>query len=187
MKNNLKRYWFPAVVVLLAALQSFAMEIHRSAGLAGMRGDTPSCFGAPRPDTVIYNNSSVYTKFRQDRVLEQETVDSLYSEDGTPLLTARDTIHAPDSLRETDPFRYRYYVELVDSLTHQQTRDSLRAAGDTIIWPKIDSIYYSDSALLAKKKFDAWYSSLDKTARKKYDYEQKMNRKLYLADSIYAA
>ena len=110
--------------------------------------------------------------------------DSLALEDTTPVLTARDTIHAPDSLKDTDPFRYKYYVALVDSLTHQQVRDSLRAAGDSLDWPKLDSIYFADSAALAKKKFEEWYNSLDKAARKRYDYEQRMKVEMRKADSI---
>ena len=42
------------------------------------------------------------------------TADTLAVLDTIPKLTARDTIPVPDSLRFTDPFRYKYYVALRD-------------------------------------------------------------------------
>ncbi len=186
MKKGMKRRWFPVLIVIVAAVQTFGMDIARN----GDALDALSFF-APSADTVIYDNSKVFTKFRKagERVavdsLEGVMEDSLAVEDTTPVLTARDTIHAPDSLRETDPFRYKYYVALVDSLTHVEVRDSLRAAGDSIDWPKLDSIYFADSAALAKKRFEDWYNSLSKEERKKYDYEQKMKVEMRRADSIY--
>lgn len=167
-------------MVLAVTAQSFAMGLQRGDFAA------PKIVPLDKADTVIYDNSKIWTKFRGAG--EKAAGDSL---EGTglvydgPELTARDTIHAPDSLRYTDPFRYKYYVALVDSLTHKQVRDSLIAAGDSLDWPKLDSIYYADSAALAKRKFEEWYNSLDKDARKRYDYEQKMKRKIHEMDSIY--
>ncbi|MBR1574653.1 MAG: putative porin [Bacteroidales bacterium] len=186
MKKGIARIWFPVLVVIVAAVQTFGMDLARNGEvLEALRAFRPA------PDTVIYDNSAVFTKFRKagDKAaadsLEGFAEDSLAAADTTPVLTARDTIHAPDSLRETDPFRYKYYVALVDSLTHQQVRDSLRAAGDSLDWPKLDSIYFADSALLAKKKFEEWYNSLSKEERKRYDLEQRMKREMRQADSIY--
>ena len=177
MKRFLKRYWFPAAAVLLAAIQTFGMDYVRSAGPA---------MPEAAPDTVIYDNSKIYTKFRSSG--EKVASDSLsgqdFLEEEKETISARDTIRVPDSLKYTDPFRYRYYIALVDSLTHIQVRDSLRAAGDSLDWPKLDSIYFADSAALARKKFEEWYNSLDKTARKRYDYEQKMKEKMRITDSI---
>ena len=182
MKYRLKKYWFPLVIILVATIQTFAMEVFRN-------GTFPSYTSlSVRPDTVIYSNSSIFTKYRAERAAaEADSSDVDFSLDEGPVLTARDTIHAPDSLKETDPFRYQYYVALVDSLTHQQVRDSLRAAGDSLVWPRLDSLYYADSAALAKKKFQEWYNSLDKDARKRYDFEQKMKAKQHVTDSILAA
>ena len=177
MKRFLKRYRFPAAAVLLAAIQTFGMDYVRSAGPA---------MPEAAPDTVIYDNSKIYTKFRSSG--EKVASDSLsgqdFLEEEKETISARDTIRVPDSLKYTDPFRYRYYIALVDSLTHIQVRDSLRAAGDSLDWPKLDSIYFADSAALARKKFEEWYNSLDKTARKRYDYEQKMKEKMRITDSI---
>lgn len=180
MKSRLKKYWFPAVVILFATLQTFATEIHRGGGIL-------SLLDMHRPDTVIYDNSAVYTKFRQDRLTGQEAEDDFLTAEDSTMISARDTIKAPDSLRLTDPFRYKYYVALVDSLTHHQVKDSLIAAGDSLIWPKIDSIYFADSAIAAKKAFDLWYAGLDKFERKEYDFKKKMEAKKHVTDSILAA
>ena len=122
----------------------------------------------------------------------------LFELDTLPHLTARDTIKVPDSLRFTDPFRYKYYVALLDSLTHVEVRDSLKksekmhwealdtllARSDSSDWRRLDSIYAADSVVRARLAFLAWYNSLDKDARKKYDYEQKMARKMRETDSL---
>ena len=153
MRKKIGKIWFPCVVVIVAAIQTFGMDLERNHEIL----EALSAF-RPVTDTVIYTNEKVYTKFRAaGEKVGMDSLsfydDSLALEDTTPVLTARDTIHAPDSLKDTDPFRYKYYVALVDSLTHQQVRDSLRAAGDSLDWPKLDSIYFADSAALAKKKF----------------------------------
>ena len=186
MKNLLKKIGFPLAVVIVAAVQTFGMDLSRTgfpfAAGPGLRAEVPV------QDTVIYRNDRVYTKFRGAG--EKAAADSLEGVLDTvatePLLSARDTIKAPDSLRLTDPFRYRYYVALVDSLTHKETVDSLKAAGDTLDWPKLDSLYYADSAALARRKFQEWYDGLDKNARKRYDYDQKLKRKQRQMDSLFA-
>lgn len=181
MRVFLRKLWFPLAVVLLAAVQTFGMDMLRTVREPLQETEVSS-------DTVIYDNSKIFTKFRKkgERALADTSSskgDSLFA-DEKPLLSARDTIKAPDSLKFTDPFRYKYYVALVDSLTHKQVRDSLRAAGDSIDWPKLDSIYYADSAIVAKKKFLEWYNSLDKDAKKRYDFEQKMKRRQERLDSV---
>ncbi len=105
-------------------------------------------------------------------------------EDTVPRIYARDTMKVPESLRTTDPFLYRWYVAVKDSFTHRLVVDSLRAAGDSLDWPVIDSLYLADSAFTAKEKFRLWYEGLSKAERKKYDAEQKMARTLHRMDSI---
>lgn len=178
--NGLRKYWFPVTVILAAAVQGFASELARGA----MPG--PRQFPSPAPDTVIYDNSSIYTRFRDSREAEDESL-FILGEEEVGALTARDTLRAPDSLRLTDPFRYRYYAALLDSLAHRFTVDSLKAAGDSLIWPKIDSIYFADSTSRAKEEFRLWYASLSKEERKKYDFEQKIALKMKLKDSVLAA
>ena len=163
-------------------------------------------FGVAQSDTVIYPNAAY--KLRRVGSLEEVSLDSLYAgladtlvtaaEDTIPHLTARDTIKAPDSLRFSDPFRYRYYVALVDSLTHRQVRDSLiksyrslLASGDSLLafsdsldWKRLDSIYISDSTAIAVAKELAYYNSLDKRGKKKYDFEKALPAKLARMDSL---
>ena len=105
--------------------------------------------------------------------------------DTTPRIMARDTMKVPDSLRLTDPFRYQWYVALKDSLTHRIVVDSLIAEGDSLLWPRIDSIYLADSAAFQKEKFDKWYAGLSKRERKRYDYEHyKLPAIMHRKDSI---
>ena len=110
--------------------------------------------------------------------VEDEAIDT------TPRVYARDTMKVPDSLRLKDPFLYQYYVAVKDSLTHRIVVDSLKAAGDSLDWPRIDSLYLRDSAIVAAEKFRAWYNGLSKSERKKYDNEQKIARLIHRQDSI---
>lgn len=107
--------------------------------------------------------------------------------------SARDTIKVPDSLQFTDPFFFKYYIAVKDSTTRKQVRDSLIQAGDTLELTKLDSLYIKDSTEVAVAKFNAWYNSLSRKERKKYDYEQELPikiaaalRKMEVKDSIRA-
>ena len=166
------------VVVCVIALQAIGMgnaPVSGNPGFGFVSADRPL-----PPDTIRYVN-----QFIRGGSAKDDTSSLLLSPiDTTPVITARDTIFPPDSLKDTDPFRYKYYVALLDSLTHRIVVDSLKEAGDTIDWPKVDSLYYLDSAIRKKAEFDAWYAGLSKTDRKKYDYEQKELVKKHVADSI---
>ncbi len=198
----LSRLWFPAAVFSLAV--AGVLDPGES-GVGRLEVAAPE--GVALSDTVLYPTGG-YKLRRKGEAPEGSLPDSLLKrylggdygapEDTLPQLSARDTIHAPDSLREIDPFRYKYYVALLDSLTHVQVRDSLRAsvrtlraAGDSLGALsdsadrfRLDSLYARDSADRARAAFQAWYASLDKAARKKYDYEQKVTRKLAEMDSL---
>ncbi len=178
MKETLKRIWFPAVVVCVIALQAIGM------GNRPLTGDPGYGFvSAERPlppDTIHYRNQFIGNAGSG----KEDTSFFLAPIDTTQLLTARDTIFPPDSLRDIDPFRYKYYVAILDSLTHRIVVDSLKAAGDSLDWPVVDSLYYLDSAARKKAEFDAWYAGLSKTDRKKYDYEVKEKLKKHIADSV---
>ncbi len=192
------RILFPAAVV--------------GATIAGVFGFEPSVHTysiesyTEAADTVIYENDG-YKKRRSGNFERTFIADSLLagmdsldaeSIDTVRLILARDTIKVPDSLQWTDPFRYRYYIALVDSLTHALTRDTLRksilayleagdtlaARGDSAILHKLDSIYYADSATAVRLAFLAWYNSLDKKARRKYDIEQREIAKGKIMDSL---
>ena len=169
--SKISKIWFPALVVGIVAVQSFASDYSRTADMWGRFWSRPE----PVTDTVIYHNN-IYTKFRSeyDRVIADSLSDFLLEDSAEVAVTARDTMKVPDSLRLTDLFRYKYYVAIKDSLTHVIVRDSLKKAGDSLDWPRLDSLYRLDSIETAIRKFNAWYASLDKAARKKYDFEQKM-------------
>ena len=183
-----------------------------SATIAGVFGFEPSVHTytveswSEAADTVIYVNDG-YKKRRSGDFERTAIADSLLAamdsltageQDTARILLARDTIKIPDSLRLTDPFRYRYYIALVDSLTHALTRDTLRksiaeyfqagdtlsARADSVILHRLDSIYYADSALAVRLAFLAWYNSLDKKARRRYDIEQKEKAKMHVMDSL---
>ena len=181
--QKISRIWFPALVVGAVAVQSLAADIGRAgdAGLFSLRKSSPV------QDTVIYHND-IYTKFRGEfdkaEAVDTMASDSLFSDSAEVVLTARDTMKVPDSLRFSDPFRYKYYVAIKDSLTHVLVRDSLINAGDSLDWPVLDSLYRIDSAETAVRRFNVWYASLDKAARKKYDFEQKMKIRQRQIDSM---
>ena len=190
---RIRKMIFP-VLLLGAVLIAIAFEM-QAGPVRGEYGPISSENGAC--DTVIYPANN----YRARRVGNFEAVsiaDSLlggpdtltfaeYLLDTVPQLTARDTLIPPDSLKETDPFRYKYYVALIDSPTHRFVSDSLRAVGDSLALcevAQLDSIFVADSIFRAKVAFEKWYASLDKEARKKYDNEQKQLRKRKHADSI---
>jgi len=184
MKSLLSKILFPLAVVTMTAVHTIGSgtDADRNMGM----------IGAPLPsiDTVIYPtdgykfgwtslDSLLAKGFEGDSLSQADTFSiDVPLADTIAKLTARDTIKVPDSLRLSDPFRYKYYVALLDSATHVFVRDSLIAAGDDQDWPRLDSIYVSDSAARAQYKFALWYASLSKTERKKYDMEKLAERKL---------
>lgn len=105
-------------------------------------------------------------------------------EDTVPKVFARDTMKVPDTLKVTDPFLYEWYVAVKDSYTHRLVVDSLKAEGDSLIWPVIDSLFLADSTAAAVERFNKWYASLSKSERKRYDYEQRLPALLHKQDSI---
>ena len=158
MKSLVSRFWLPVAVTAIAAVHTVASDpgVNADMRLSGISVPVIS----ERPDTVIYppdgyKRGWTEEDFRMDaNPLEDSlftdidslgTADTLAVLDTIPKLTARDTIPVPDSLRLTDPFRYKYYVALRDRPTYDFVRDSLIAAGDSLDWPVLDSLYLSDS------------------------------------------
>lgn len=139
-------------------------------GLKGTAGDLDSTFG----------------KSPLDSLAEEEDFDLFgdAQEDTVPKVFARDTMKVPDSLKLTDPFLYQWYVAVKDGYTHRIVVDSLKAEGDSLLWPRIDSLYLADSTAVAIEKFNKWYAGLSKAERKRYDYEQKLPILLHRQDSI---
>ena len=168
MKNLLAKIWVPLMLVSLAAIQSFGIDAGRSASLR-MLADSLTL-------TQLTDTTDI--------------TDSILTAD---VPSAKDTIQIPDSLQFTDPFKYRYYIALKDSTTRFQVRDSLMAAGDTLELMRLDSLYIKDSTEVAEAAHAAWYASLTRRERKKYDAEQALpgliaaaNRKIEIKDSIRA-
>ena len=196
MKRLISKIWVPALLVLMAAAQSFGIDAGRAIGLKMIsdslmtadRRDSSS-LGLPSGDTVSGILPDSLTG-PSDSLISPS--DSLV-QDTVKTVHARDTIVVPDSLKESDPFFYKYYIAVKDSLTRAEVRDSLIQAGDTLELLRLDSLYIKDSTEVAKRKFDLWYASLSRKERKKYDAEQALpaliaaaNRKLEIKDSIRA-
>lgn len=180
MKNLLAKIWVPTLLVTLAAIQSFGIDAGRAYGFIKVA------------DSLILNRLSDSTAI--DSIMVTAVQEDSIPADSSIMLTARDTIKVPDSLKDTDPFFYKYYIAVKDSVTRAHVRDSLIQAQDTLELMKLDSLYIKDSTEIATAKFNAWYASLTKKERKKYDYEQELpakiaelNRKMEVKDSIKAA
>ena len=185
MKNLLAKIWVPLLLVSLAALQSFGIDAGRAIGFRKISDS----LRVNRLSDSTHVDSIIVDSISADTV----AIDSLPA-DTAEVLTARDTIVVPDSLKYTDPFFYKYYIAVKDSATRAQVRDSLIQAQDTLELMMLDSLYVKDSTEVATAKFNAWYNSLTKKERKKYDYEQalpgkiaELNRKMEVKDSIKAA
>ena len=192
MKSLLSRIAFPALVTASAI----------AATLTPGRYSPNELRFSPKEicvaDTVIYPHDGYKKGWTAEdfQMTTAEIADSLQAadslgfgqlEDSVEVIHFRDTVKVPDSLKFTDPFRYKYYAALVDSATHRWVRDTLIAAGDTLDWKILDSLYYADSAALAKLRFEQWYAGLSKTDRKKYDMNLKAQSKLAAMDSLQAA
>ena len=173
------------MLVTMAGLQSFGIDASRA---VGFRKLTDSLNISQLADSTSIRDSVIPLELTVD----SSAVDSAAADSMTSLfVSAKDSIVVPDSLRETDPFKFKYYIAIKDSLTRAQVRDSLIMAGDSLELHMLDSLYIKDSTETAKAEFEAWYASLTKKERKKYDAEQKLpaliaaaNRKLAIKDSI---
>ncbi|MBO5418544.1 MAG: putative porin [Bacteroidales bacterium] len=207
MKDFLGKIWLPLLIVAIAAVQSFGIEAGRLARLRHSADSIQinrmedSSFMIPADTMVSPDSSFIYDSTKTDSLSFADTsavADTVDANDtsavaDTIIIEARDTIRIPDSLEFTDPFKFKYYIAIKDSTTRFIVRDSLLQAGDTLELQKLDSLYIKDSTEVAQAKFQAWYNSLTKKERKKYDYEQALPgkiaeqmRKLEVKDSIKA-
>ena len=193
MKSIVSRIAFPAFVAAVAAVHVVATDpgVTVNDRLVGV----PIEVMTERPDTVIYPVNGYKRGWTEaDFLMDVNTLADSLSDDSVPedtlaspadtlpKLTARDTIKAPDSLRLTDPFRYRYYVALLDRPTYVFVRDSLLASEDTLTCHMLDSIYVADSVIRAKIEYDLWYAGLSKKEKKILRIEEKTREKLALMD-----
>ncbi len=189
MKNLWSEILVPAAIVALTMAGTVGVETSRSVRIGvGLRPARTFQTDTIPQDTVRRDSLASVT---DTLALTEEDDFDFFNEsepeqpkDTLPRIFARDTMKVPESLRDTDPFLYRWYVAVKDSLTHRMVIDSLRAAGDSLDWPVIDSLYYADSTAAAKERFRRWYEGLSKEERKKYDRERKMEIILHRQDSI---
>ena len=196
MRKTMSKIWVPALLVMAAAIQSFGIDAGRSVGLRRLADSLALTRQSDSSFLIEEAADTSRVAISDSLIIDSMTVDSAAVDSvkvDTLILSARDTIKVPDSLRETDPFFFKYYIAVKDSTTRRQVRDSLLLAGDTLEVLKLDSLYIKDSTEVAKAKHDAWYASLSRMERKKYDAEQalpgliaKANRKMAVKDSIKA-
>ena len=183
MKNLLAKIWVPALLVAMAAVQSFGIDAGRTASLRRL---ADSLSFSQLHDTTSVFDSTFVTDTIADTVAVSDS-------NAVPVLTARDTIVVPDSLQYTDPFKYKYYIAIKDSSTRRIVRDSLMNIGDSLEIARLDSLYLKDSTDIAEAEYAAWYASLTRKQRKKHDIEKALpgliaaaNRKMEIKDSIKA-
>ena len=147
----------PLAVAGGVAAQTLGVEMNRArvlhAWFPDARRDTVQVDSLHRPlDSLARATMEQMQKdsirARRDSLTEEE--DLFGAEDNVPTVYARDTMKVPDSLKLTDPFLYQWYVATKDSYTHKLVIDSLKAEGDTLIWPRVDSLFVADSTLQAQ-------------------------------------
>ena len=147
MRKIVSRIWVPALLVMVAALQSFGIDTGRSVGLRRLADSLILTRQADSSFLTEQTSDSTAPAFADTLAADSLLTDSLYNDTtavdsvnvDTLILSARDTIKVPDSLKETDPFFYKYYIAVKDSTTRREVRDSLIMAGDTIELMKLDS------------------------------------------------
>ena len=170
----------PVAIVGVVAAQTLGVEVHRASRLHAW-------FPEAVRDTVV-TDTTVRDSVLRDTLDEEDFFfgDAPAPVDTTPKIYARDTMRVPDSLQYTDPFMYKWYVAIKDSLTHRIVVDSLKTEGDSLTWPLIDSLYLADSTATAIEKFNRWYAGLSKAEKKRWDYEHiKLPAIQHRQDSIF--
>ena len=152
----------PLAVAGCLAAQTVGVEASRASRLH-------SYFPKAVRDTVVIPDT-VVKKAKVDTARVEEEEFDLFGEvpDTLPKVFARDTMRVPDSLKETNPFLYEWYVATKDSYTHRWVVDSLKAQGDSLLWPRIDSLYLADSTAAAKAAWDKKWASMTKAERKRW-------------------
>ena len=206
MKNFIAKIWVPALLVMIAAVQSFGIDAGRAVSLKRLADslklnslDDSSALAAIAIDSLHSDIDSTMLEIQDSlgAASDDSTFILDFTNDSTGIdtltISPKDTIKVPDSLKFTDPFKYRYYIALKDSTVRRQVRDSLLNAGDSLELFRLDSLYIKDSTETAVAEFNAWYASLSRRERKKYEAEQKLpaliaaaNRKTEIKDSIRA-
>ena len=139
MKKMVSKIWVPMFMVMVAAVQSFGIDAHRAVRLRGLADslvltrldDTTTAEATPadslKTDSIHTEIFTGDTTAAASAAADFIVIDTTVTD--TLVLTARDTLKVPDSLKETDPFFYKYYIAVKDSVTRWHVRDSLIMAG----------------------------------------------------------
>ena len=179
----------PVAIAGVVAAQTVGVEVNRARRLSAWfpQRDTVTAMAQDstlvRKDTVL----KALADTTQAKLEDEEDFDlfAQAEEDTLPKVFARDTMKVPDSLRITDPFLYQWYVATKDGYTHKLVVDSLKAEGDSLIWPRIDSLYLADSTLAAKLAWDRKFAAMSKAEQKRWIYEHvELPRIMHRQDSI---
>lgn len=189
MRNFMAKIWVPALLVSLAAIQSFGVDATRAIRYAKLADSLILSRLEDSSEMNIIPDSIAVDTTQKDLVILNPTDSTSADSTSTDtvanlILSPRDTIKIPDSLEFKDPFKFKYYIAIKDSTTRSIVRDSLLAAGDSLELARLDSLYIKDSTEVAKEKFNLWYAGLTRKERKKYDTEQKLPALLAKMDSI---
>ena len=186
----------PAAIAGAVAAQTLGVELTRASRLRAwfpqairdtVQVDTVK---KKRPDSLKVRPDSLKNlpdslKNLSDSLPEEDFDFFGLSEDTVPQITARDTMKVPDSLKLTDPFLYQWYVATRDSYIHKLVVDSLKESGDSLIWPRVDSLFLADSSHKAKLAWEAKWSTMSKAERKRWTYENvELPRIMRRQDSI---
>ena len=200
--NLLSRILFPAAVLAYAV-----------GGVSGALRPDPGYSGvtvlSPVSDTVVYQSDGYRARRTGD--FEPYTIpDSILSSLGVfsievkQELTALDTLVPPDSLKYSDPFRYKYYAALIDSYAHSFVHDTLSesftarsesndslilklASADSLDLALLDSTFFADSLIAAEIALQERLAAMSPKERKAWEREQRELAKLARADSLAAA
>ena len=190
MKDLLSKIWIPALLIGIAAVQSFGIDTARSRRIAtladslGKHSGNDSSIIMESIDSEAITTSDSILFIHSNSGLASVVRDLSSRIDSINALTARDTIIPPDSLRYTDSLRFRFYVELHDAPTRASTRDSLMAAGDTLQLHLLDSLFRKDSTETAVRDSLIWFNSLSRKEQKKVISAQNLPILMARMDSI---
>ena len=190
MKDLLSKIWIPALLIGIAAVQSFGIDTARSRRIAlladslGKHSGNDSSIIMESIDSEAITTSDSIFFIHSNPGLASVVRDLSSRIDSINALTARDTIIPPDSLRYTDSLRFRFYVELHDAPTRASTRDSLMAAGDTLQLHLLDSLFRKDSTETAVRDSLIWFNSLSRKEQKKVISAQNLPILMARMDSI---
>ena len=159
----------PMAIAGTVAAQTLGVEVNRARVLHAW-------FPEAKRDTVQVDSTrkplDSLAKSPIDSLTQEEDFELFGApEDTTPTVFARDTMKVPDSLKVTDPFLYQWYVATKDSYTHKLVVDSLKAEGDSLIWPRVDSLFLADSTFKAQLAWEKKWASMSKAERKRWIYE----------------